>query len=336
VSRWDAIDAWRRRLRDVEPDVGLSPANTRLGLQTALDLLDPLPAHLDAPAPRHAVFVAASTVFTAPLEWLALLLGRGGRVTLKAPESLADWFETVATLARAEGLPLESTTDRSVLTRPDDTGQLPDVIVAMGSDATLAAVRSTLTDAQRLVGFGTRFSVALWTDPAHADAVALDLAMYDGRGCMSPVAILTPIPDAVDRLATAMQRAEDRWPCGALAPGEAARIRSQSAVARVLGAERTGPGWAVQQLPLDRFDPSRALPRVAVLHPADEAAFRAALRSWIPHLSTVGSDVPLAIPGVRVCPLGQMQRPPLVRLHDGVDWIDPGLLIGPARPESGS
>ncbi len=327
MSTWEAVDAWRRRLREQVPDVGLSPANARLGLQTALDALDGLPPHLDAPAPRHTVFVAASTVFTAPLEWLALLLGRGGRVTIKAPKLLAEWFEQVSACARTEGLPLSSSTDRDVLTRPDDTGALPDAIVAMGSNATLKAIREALADHQHLVGFGERFSVAFWSDPARADALALDLALYDGRGCMSPVAIFSPIPDALDLLADAMQRAEDRWPCGALAPGEAARIRSRQALAQVVGSHRSGTGWAVHQLPVDRFDPAAALPRVAVLHEADQDAFLRVVQPSFSRLSTVGSDAPLAIPDVRVCALGAMQRPPIDRLHDGVNWLDPALLL---------
>ena len=326
MSRWEAVDTWRTYLRTLSPDVGLSPTNASLGLTAALDALDDLPAHLHAPAPRHTVFVAASTVFTAPIEWLALLLGRGGRVTIKAPEALASWFDTLADTARRVGLPLQSTTDRAVLTQPDAAGLRPEVVVAMGSDATLDAIRATLTDEQRLVGFGTRISVAFWTDPQQADALALDLALYDGRGCMSPVAVFTPLPDAVELLAAAMERAEARWPCGALRPGEAAAVRSQRALARVLGAERSGPGWAVHQLPVDRFDVARAFPRVAVLHPADRQAFLDTIQPWNGRLSTVGTDTRLEVRDARVCPLGRMQRPPLERRHDGVDWLAPDLL----------
>ncbi|MCB9676621.1 MAG: hypothetical protein H6737_16005 [Alphaproteobacteria bacterium] len=310
MSRWHLVDAWRARLRALQPEVGLSPEGARYALSTALDAWDDLPRHMRRKHPGHTVLVCASTVFTAPLEWAAVVLVRGGRVTLKAPRARAGWF---AEVAACTDLPILSTTDRDVL---EDA----DCIVAMGSDATLDAIRANLHPGQRLLAFGHRFSAAYWSDPANADAVALDLALYDGRGCMSPVAIFSPIPDATALLADAMQRMEARLPRGDVAPIEGAAIRARTALARVVGSAVAGPGWAVHGLPAERF-PEAGLPRAAVVHASDFEGFLRAVQPHAPRLSTLGSDVPLAVPGVRCCALGEMQKPPLDRIHDGVDWL---------------
>lgn len=304
---------WLEGLRWCTPAVPhLSAPGARIGLDTALDALVGVEAHFDAPAPEHTVFVASRTVFTAPLEWIAVLLGRGGRVTLKAPTALLPWFEQL----RAPGLALEITADRSVLTDAD-------LVVAMGSDRTIAALQAQVT--APLLGFGSRYSVAWWTDPASADALALDLTLHDGRGCMSPVAIFSPLPDAAMLLHAALERLGARIPRGTLGAAEAARIRERVALARVLGSAHTGTEHAVLQLPLDRLQLD-GLPRVAVVHPCTDAQqLTGALVD--PRISVIGTDAPLQSP-YRTTPLGTMQAPPLDRLHDGVDWLralEPGF-----------
>ncbi|MEZ4316620.1 MAG: acyl-CoA reductase [Myxococcota bacterium] len=313
MKRWAEVQAWRDRLRALSPDVGLSPEGARVALDAALDALDDVPRHLGRPAPGHTVIVCASTVFTASIEWAAVLLARGGRVTLKAPRAHAAWF---AEVAACTDLPILSTTDRDVL-------QDADCLVVMGSDATLDAIRSQLGPRQRLLGFGHRYSLTWWSDPDQADAVALDLALHDGRGCMSPLGVFSPLPDAVELLSHAMERLQARLPRGDVAPMEGAGIRSRAALARVLGQAVDAPDWSVHALPAARF-PEPGLPRAAVVHPADRATFEAAVHTHLPKLSTVATDAPATLEGVRgvrVCAPGEMQRPPLDRLHDGVDWL---------------
>ena len=141
MNRWPQVAAWIEALRAEQPDVGLSERGAAVALQRSLDALSAVPAHAERLAPPHTVIVCASTVFTAPLEWAAVLLARGGRVTLKAPRTLERWFARVADLTP---LPLESTTDRAVLAHAD-------CIVAMGSNATLDAIRSGLYRVKRLL-----------------------------------------------------------------------------------------------------------------------------------------------------------------------------------------
>lgn len=327
----DRVNAWLAELRRADPTaVGapLSPAGARFAWEAALASLDPASvqaaAELDGAPFPSAALVVARTVFTAPLEWAAVLLARGTALTLKVPRDRPETGAFLARTAQGHGLPLVSTTDRAAI------GRAP-LVIAMGSDATVAEIGAEAGAARTLL-FGSRFSVAWLTELASVDALAADAALYDGRGCMSPVAVATPLPlDVVcERLAEAMAAAESRWPRGETSPLESAAIRTRRAVARATGAVREGHGWAVLALPPARFVPS-PLPRVIAVHALpDRGAFAAWLAPWSAALSTVGTDDPgLVVAGARVCALGQMQRPPLARLHDGVDWLRATLISRP-------
>lgn len=317
---WDAVRAWRDRLRTLDPAPlapGLSPAGARAAWGAALDaladdVLDRVAAIEGEPFPA-AAFVAARTVFTAPLEWCAVLLGRGTEVTLKHPVGHPGAATVYADLARAVDLPLRVTDDRAAI---DDVP----LVVAMGSDATVAAIREQAEDA-RVLGFGHRFSVAWITGLDALPALAEDVALYDGRGCFSPVAVLTPLAagDVLDRLGGALAEVQERWPRGQVSDEEHARIRTRRALAAVVGEVRRGDGWELHALPPSRLDPV-ALPRAVAVHQTTDPA--AALARWSRWLSTVGTDqVGLSWPGARTCRPGRMQRPPVERLHDGIDWL---------------
>src|SRR5690606_15815894 len=116
----------------------------------------------------------------------------------------------------------------------------------------------------------------------------------------------------------AMEDAERRWPRGQIDPAEGAAIRTRRALARVVGRVIEGDGWAVHGVPAAHLEPV-ALPRVVqVVRVVDlDEAIEVAAR-WR-GLSTVGTDHPAsegvwaALGASRVCPSGQMQRPPLRR-----------------------
>lgn len=322
------VRAWRDRLRadrDAAPDVGLSPQGRGLVIDDALDALtDDALAEALAPVGRpfeRAVVVAARTVVSAPIEWLALLLARGTEVVLKHPAGaagLAPWF---VEHARAVGLPLHATDDRGVV------GDAP-LVVAMGDDATIATLRASLEPSVRFLGFGSRFSVAWWSKGAtDADALARDLAAHDGRGCMSPAMILTDDPDGLlALLPDAMARAQARWPRGEVSAIEHATTRSRGVLARATGRALVGEGWAIHLLPPEQAS-KVSLPRAAQIIPVPDVDAALALVAKDAHrLSTIGvasqGAASWATTGApRVVALGQMQRPGLVRRHDGVPHL---------------
>jgi hypothetical protein len=319
---WDAVRAWRDRLRaDTPPTTRLSPAGARHILTLALDALtdDALDAAAAIPgAPiLDAAFVAARTVHTAPLPWLAVLLGRGGRVLLKAPRGepgFAPWYTDHATRV---GLPLRWSEDR-------DEAVHAELVIAMGADATVASIRDAARPGATVLTFGHRFSAAWLAAGDDPSAVARDLAAHDTRGCFSPAIVFTPDAGTIPALCDAMASAEARWPRGELADAEHAALRARRARARVAGAAWEGPGWSVHQLPIAGALPA-ALPRSAQVVVVDDprAAWQA-LAPWQAKLSTWGANDPSTAPpwpGVQTAALGQMQAPPLLRPHDGVDWL---------------
>ncbi|MEQ1566843.1 MAG: acyl-CoA reductase [Myxococcota bacterium] len=326
------VVAWRELVRGLDPaTIGspLSPAGVRAALDAALEpLTDDALARAASVSGRPfstACVVVARTVFTAPLEWCAVLLARGTAVVVKHPEGAPGLAPHLVAAAREVGLPLGATADRTAVFGPE-------LLVAMGNDDTIGALSGV--PAERALLFGARFSIAWVREVRSLEAVAADAALHDGRGCMSPVAVATPLPfaEVLPALAAAMANAERAVPRGAISAWEAARIRDRRALARAVGQAVEGPGWAAHGLPPDRFDPT-ALPRVLAVHTLpDLAAFTRWIGPAAAHLSTVATDDPsllpgegargpILFPGARVVPVGAAQRPPLDRLHDGVDWL---------------
>lgn len=311
-----AVRAWLRGLDPADgPGRAQHPADRRLAWEAALGAITDaaLDEALRPPGPGWASvgFACPSTVPTAPLEWCAVALARGAEVVLKAPVEDPGPATWLAQTAQAAGLPLTATTDRGALLGPA-------LAVVMGADETVAAVRAA-RGGRPVLGFGHRFSVAWVADPAAVDGAALsrDLVLHEGRGCLSPVAWFTPRPALLaDRVFDEVLAR--RTPC--LTPAEGAGRRLRLARERIAGrVVHEGPGGAVTLHP--GGPPAEAFPGwVAIVPAADPDAVWAAVD--LPHLSTVGTDAPVAVPpGVRGVALGEMQRPPLVRLHDGVDWL---------------
>lgn len=338
---WGAVRTWRDRLRASDlsrVDAGVSPEGLREALDAALDALSD--AALDEvaglglrPFPTASV-VTAATVSTAAVEWLAVLLGRGSRVLLKASTRAPGLAPLLVREGAAIGLPVELADREAALTA--------DLVVAMGSDATLARIRERLRPGARLLPHGHRFSAAWVTgaplpdDPLVPEAfrdpwgrVAADAALHDGRGCLSPVVVLTPLPleEAAEGLGAALARAEARWPRGRVDAHEAAGIRTRRALARVTGRVAEGAGWSVHALPADRWVPGVQPRSLALVHATNPEEARRVLAPWRRALSTVGTDDPatasrwIDVGATRVCATGRMQRPPLVRAHDGEDWL---------------
>ena len=332
TARWVAL------LETVDP-VPLAPWLSPQGAQAAWDealaplTLSALAALSTRPGPpwEHAAFVAAGTVFTAPIEWLAALLARGTKVVLKHPAGNPGAAEVLARTAQLCDLPLTATGDRGAVRAP--------LVVAMGSDATMRSLRRELPATTRLLAHGHRFS-AVWhtgaelaPDPrvpaGFASAwqrIAADAALHDGRGCLSPTVVFTqrPLAEACDALAQAMQQAQERWPVGDVSPAESVAIRTRAALARVVGEVRSGPGWSVHGLPSDRVRPAAMARSLVVTRLPNAAALRSWLGPWRSTLSTLGTDRPDHLAGwaeIRTCAPGRMQRPDLFRLHDGVDWV---------------
>ena len=229
-------------------------------------------------------------------------------------------------------------------------------VVAFGSDETMAAVGARLGPTQRFVRHGHRLSVgvlgeAALAGPGLADAaaaLALDVALWDQQGCLSPVAVyvlgVERVPDALlAGLAAAFAEAASRWPRGRALPDATARLgveRDTAALRAAAGADvrvATGQGFVLVAEPDPAFRGS-PLQRFVRIHPAPTPErLLEALAPLGPHLAAVGVAGlgPLsgrverelaALGATRVCPLGVLQAPPLDWCHDQL-----GVLLPLAR-----
>jgi len=331
---WERVEGWLdalRRQEDYSQDYSLSGRGIQAAMSAALSACNPQAIEdvrrLGGEPYPKVTLVLASTVATAAVEWCAVLLGRGSAVTLKVSDKDSGVCPLLVQCAREFELPLSMTTERSALKQVD-------LVIAMGSDETISSIRSTLDPQTRFLGFGHRFSLA-WVPADQATnlsswrQLAIDLALHDSRGCMSPLAVFTDgHPESLVPLAQqAMREAESALPRGGIAGIEGAQIRSRNALAQAAGTATSSEKWSIHLLPVAYFEPV-ALPRSMAIYTCDtrEDALTA-LEPYSRWISVVGlPDASPAQPWLdlgaeRTCALGDMQRPPLVRLHNGVDWL---------------
>jgi hypothetical protein len=220
-------------------------------------------------------------------------------------------------------------------------------VVATGSDETIAALRARMPRPERLIAHGHRLSLAaLGAEactpdalPDIARALALDVALWDQQGCLSPLAVFAPsdrVAALGDALAGALAELEAKLPRGAIDAQSAATISAERAAvelrhaagrkARVLAGE--GTSWTVicEDAPALRPAPLHRFVRVFPVSSAD--ALLAALRPYAAHLAGValagfGSaqasirERVLALGASRTCAPGRLQAPPLDWRRDG-------------------
>jgi len=239
-----------------------------------------------------------------------------------------------------------------------------DCVTATGSDETLAAIRVQLPIKTRFLGYGHRVSFGFVTaEVLHGSrakkivaAAADDVVAWNQLGCLSPHVIYVEAGGEVspenfaELLADELERREQTEPRGELPAGHAAVIASRRGIYEVRAAHspettrhwcsKDSTAWTVvfeadtrfQMSCLNRFIYVKAVSELtAALQGADEIRGK---------VSTVGIAAPeeklneialqLARWGAtRVCPLGQMQNPPLAWRHDGrpalgdlITWTD--------------
>lgn len=221
-------------------------------------------------------------------------------------------------------------------------------VVASGSDETITALASRLAREQRLVAHGHRFSLAV-VDAGSVDdleaaarALALDVALWDQSGCLSPVCahVLGGDAGSAARFARALARALEQLagelPRSAVETAVAARIRSERDEAEMRAAAgreveviaARDSAWTVVREDEPGLRPA-PLHRFVRVHPvSDLAGWADALAPHARHLSTVGlavsperarpaAELAVRLGASRICELGRMQAPRLDWPHDG-------------------
>lgn len=238
-----------------------------------------------------------------------------------------------------------------------------DCVTATGSDETLAAVRAKLPPRVRFVGYGHRVSFGYVASGALAgfnakkvvQRAATDVVAWNQLGCLSPHVIYVEHGGGIaaeqfaELLAEELANREATEPRGEVSTETAATIASRRAFYEVRAAHspdtrmwcsENSTAWTVVYEADAKFQASCLNRFIYVKGTAGlEEALRGAdaIRGTV---STVGLAAPedktaelalqLARWGVtRICPLGQMQNPPLLWRHDGrpaladlVTWSD--------------
>jgi hypothetical protein len=301
----------------IAADTGLTLAGVELGFESlerdasAADLSALLDAAGDA---RHVHVVLSANVFVAPLRAIALARAAGAVVTVRpSPRD--------PTLARAL---LELARDPDVtLLEERDVAQIPATrIDVYGRDGTIAAVRARARGGVGVRGHGPGLGVAVVGAAPLATAagsVAVDVAAFDQRGCLSPrvVLVVGGLPRAeafAEELHAALRTLGARVPRGTLLATEDREASRWRDAVTFAGRLLAGVDHAVAVLP--SVLPAAIPPpgrHVLVVPVSPAGGVAAAMAPFARHVVAVGSDDPdVPAPShARRSPLGAMQRPPL-------------------------
>ena len=238
-----------------------------------------------------------------------------------------------------------------------------DCVTATATNETLAEIQKRLPGTTRFLGYGFRVSfgyvakdaVTSWNAKTVAERAARDVVAWNQLGCLSPHAIYLQEGGALtaekfaELLADTLAEFETSQPRGELPSEGAAAIASRRSFYEVRAAHapdtrqwcsRHSTAWTVVYEADPRFQLS-CLNRFIYVKPAKDLtdvlqnadAFRGKVSTVslaVPDKEMLDLVLQLARWGAsRICPLGQMQNPPLTWRHDGrpalgdlVRWTD--------------
>jgi len=304
--------ALRQRLLET---TGLSAPSIELGLTRCLETT-PSRAELEAllsstpEAPRAHVLLSAN-VFVAALRAIAIALASSPSVRVRASRRDPALAESLHALVP----------DLFELS-PALSAQPGDHFWAYGSDATLTELRGSLAPGVWFhphgAGLGAVVLDASAFTEADARAVALDTALFDQRGCLSPrlVSVVGSEQQAqsiAQALASALGALERELPPGRESAQAAAEARqSRDAAAYAFELFPAGRGWI-------SCGPELVVPPASrCLHVSWTSEPARALSGLSAHLTCIATNTAalqaqlgLAFSGARPATLGEMQRPPL-------------------------
>ena len=238
-------------------------------------------------------------------------------------------------------------------------------VIAYGDDQTISTLRQLAPEIATFLGYGHKISFGVIAKeamtgenlPKLAEAAAFDASVYDQQGCLSPHVFYVEEHGEIGprefaaSLAEAMAAYQQRVPRGTLSTDEAAafsqlrsafEFRAASDSRVLVWASPNANDWCVVYDDDPTFAPS-CLNRLVFVKPTEglkrvldnvqRLAGRISTVGVAPMTErTVAFAASLSTMAVdRICPIGQMQRPPLSWHHDGhpnltvlVRWTDLG------------
>jgi hypothetical protein len=227
---------------------------------------------------------------------------------------------------------------------------LSDAVVAYGSDAAIASLRTRVPPAARFIGHGHKLSFAVIgrealapeAADALADRLAYDVSLFDQQGCVSAHLVYVErggglSPDVfAERLAVAMASFDLAMPRGRVTLAETAAIQQARTAVEMqelrgeparLFASEGGTAWTVAYEADPIFTPSCLNRVVRVKAIADISDLTNLLKPVSRYLQTVGvamapsrrdrlAGILARMGACRICPIGEMPHPPLAWHHD--------------------
>jgi hypothetical protein len=261
-----------------------------------------------APGPRTHVRLSGN-VFVAALRAIALGLAASADVHVRASRRDPALAQALHEL-EPELFRLES----------ELSPRAGDRYFAYGSDETLLELRRSLPRGVWFHPHGSGFGAVVLKpaapEPIDSRALALDTALFDQRGCLSPRVVLVAGDEAVGRsiaasLASELAALEQELPPGARSNDEAAgERRARDAAAYAFELFEAGSGWVSVGSTFQLPPAARCLHIVFAPDPlAQLAPFAAQLTCVAGQSQRDRVELARSFPRARVVALGDMQRP---------------------------
>jgi hypothetical protein len=302
-----------------------------------------------AQAPRTILHILSGNTPHAGLQTLlrGLLLGSHNRCKLPA-----GGLPEIAAFRAALPAPLAALVELSE-SLPDEWVTTANAVIVFGDDDTIGRVHARMRPDQIFCGHGHRVSFGIVLDDLAGSLprAARDASLFDQRGCLSPHGFYIRGDSAAyaHSLAAEMAAFNARQRRRALTAAESVRIQAVREDYRFRAAnddhyaiwmsdEGKSTDWTVIHdavtpkftfSPLDRVIFVKPLPADLHLALGTVAAPFSAVGYWGPGLANARWIAERVIGVSRVCPLGEMQFPPLTWHQDGapvlsslVHWLD--------------
>jgi len=330
-------------LGNVSPEHLLKLVENELGHREALDRFIP---HGDsqtrATAVESILHIISGNTPAAGLQSLIRGLLLGSRNLCKLPsEGMPEIHDFVSLLPPDLQAKIQTSNDL-----PPSWMEKADAMIVFGSDETIHRLRAQSYPGQIFIAHGHRVSFGvIFDDPDFSsphDAVR-DVCTFDQQGCLSPHVFYVRDKNGVtartyaERLADAMPAAVKESPPSQLNASEANSIRSlrDEVHFRIANGDAISLhasknlDWTIIADDTPEF-PRSPLNRVVFVKPLPEDLPQI-LAPISHHLSTCGihpstPENAEAVSGLgisRICPVGQMQKPPLHWHHDGMQVLAP-------------
>ena len=308
---------------------------SELGSELALDEFLPHgPLQSKATAPACILHIVSGNTPHAAFQSLIRGLLIGSHNIVKIPSEGLDAFTSALTYLSQ---PLRDLVEIHTALQ-DDEWQRADVIIATGSDESIAAIHQRVEPHQIFIPHGHKVSIAIaYSDfETAAQMAARDVSLYNQQGCLSIHAVYTcgDSKHFANLLAIEMQKFSQGTPPDAVTTSEAGAIRNLRETSRFLSSNDSSVqlwesennlNWTV----IHEADPElklSCLNRCVYVKPLPSTLETKILGAESAHLSTIAihpfdseKATTLAhLPAHRICPLGKSQQPSLFWHHDGI------------------